>query len=332
MFKVLSLFAGCGGSSLGYKLSGCQVVASIERDPNAASVYRENFPDTLLYEEDILQMDPVKVLAGCGLKPGELDILDGSPPCQGFSMAGKRRSTDPRNRLFQEYVRFLSAIQPKAFVMENVPGLVAGQMKGIFREMIEALSNEGYEVRARILNAAHYGVPQNRRRVIILGVQKELGFIPEHPMPTSFPVSFREAIENITGHELIQVPTGRALRVAKALKAGESGAHLHQRYGQKPNEFSLMRIHWDKPSPTVLKTLRPGQVGLLHPEEDRFLSIGELKRICSFPDEFILRGSFIERWGRLGNAVPPLLSKAVATCLIKQLEGHENATTRKEAS
>ncbi len=317
--KVISLFAGCGGSSLGYDLAGCKVRAAVEFDKNAAAVYRANFPDTRLYEADIATLDPLAVLSDLGLEPGELDILDGSPPCQGFSMAGKRRLDDPRNRLFEEYVRFLKAIRPKAFVMENVPGLVTGKMRAIFHEMVKALTDAGYEVRGRILNAAHYGVPQSRKRVILIGFRKDLELVPEHPAPSSLPVTFREATKGLTNHELTQTPRGKALQTAKAIRAGESGADLHKRYRQKANEFSLIRLSWEAPCPTVLKTLRPGQVGLLHPEENRFLSIGELKRVCSFPDDFVLQGSFIDRWGRLGNAVPPLLTKAVAESLILQL-------------
>ncbi|MCE3236121.1 MAG: cytosine methyltransferase [Vampirovibrio sp.] len=129
--KVISLFAGCGGSSLGYKLAGCEVLAAVEYDKNAAAVYRENFEGTRLYEADITLLDPESVLADLNLKPGKLDILDGSPHCQGFSMAGKRRMNDPRNRLFEEYVRFLKIMRPRAFVMENVPGLVIGNMRSI---------------------------------------------------------------------------------------------------------------------------------------------------------------------------------------------------------
>lgn len=318
--KVISLFAGCGGSSLGYKLAGCQVLAAVEYDRNAAAVYRENFERTHLYEADIATLDPEEVLSDLNLRPGELDILDGSPPCQGFSMAGKRRMDDPRNRLFEEYVRFLKGIKPKVFVMENVPGLVVGNMRAVFHEMVHALSEAGYEVRGRILNALHYGVPQSRRRVILIGFRKDLGLIPEHPAPTSLPITFRKALVDLTDHDLIQHPTGKALATAKAIRAGESGADVHERYRHKGNEFSLIRLSWDEPAPTVLKTIRPGQVGLLHPEEDRFLSIGELKRVCSFPDDFVLEGTFIERWGRLGNAVPPLLTKAVAESIIRQLE------------
>jgi DNA (cytosine-5)-methyltransferase 1 len=319
--KVISLFAGCGGSSLGYEMAGCEMLAAIERDPHAASVYQANHPSTRILQEDITVVSPEGMLAKLGLKPGELDILDGSPPCQGFSMAGKRQGADPRNRLFTEYVRFLNALRPKAFVMENVPGLTTGRMRGIFYTVIAALEAAGYTVRARILNAAHYGVPQSRQRVIILGIRADLGLVPEHPMPLSVPVSFRDAVRGLGAHGLIVAPKGKAMALAQALKPGESADMIHERYGHKRNDFSLIRLHWDRPSPTVCKTIRPGQAGLLHPAENRYLSIGELKRVCSFPDAFELFGSFEEQWGRLGNAVPPMLMKAVAESLSHQLGG-----------
>lgn len=321
MCKVISLFAGCGGSSLGYKLAGCDVISAIERDPNAAEVYRANFPNTQLFESDIMTLDPGEIMAMLSLKPKELDILDGSPPCQGFSMVGKRQVNDPRNRLFTEYVRFLKALKPKAFVMENVPGLVAGNMRGIFYEMIQTLSESGYTVRARVLNAAHYGVPQSRKRLIVIGFRNDLGLIPNHPKPMTIPITFRQGVQGLSNHELQVVPTGRAMKLAKGLQAGQTGATMHRQYGHKANDFSLIRLAWDEPSPTVCKTIRPGQCGLLHPAEDRFLSVGELKRICSFPDDFVLLGSFEAQWGRLGNAVPPLLTKAIAQSVLKQLEG-----------
>lgn len=323
---VISLFAGGGGSSLGYKMAGCQVLAAVEYDPHAAETYRNNHPDTWLLEGDITKITPKAIMAKLGLCVGELDILDGSPPCQGFSTVGKRVVTDPRNRLFEDYRRFLHALQPKAFVMENVPGMVRGKMRPIFWQIVKALEGEGYIVRARILNAAHYGVPQNRHRLIILGVRQDVGTSLYHPLPQTAPVSFRTATQSLKEHGVMLEPTGRALAIAKGLKPGESGAHLHERYRQQANDYSLSRLAWHKPSPTVCKTIRAGQAGLLHPDELRFLSIGEAKRVCSFPDDFKLHGTFEQQWGRLGNAVPPLLMKAVAISLIQQLEGVHHGT------
>ncbi len=304
---VISLFAGC------------EVKLAVDFDPHAAQIYRDNHPNTLFIEGDLTQLDPDDLMTQAGLSPGELDILDGSPPCQGFSMAGQRRVSDPRNQLFRHYIACLQAFQPKAFVMENVPGLVSGRMRPIFYLIVQTLQASGYTVCARILNAADYGVPQNRRRLIILGIRDDLDHYPHHPEPTSRPMAFSQAIQDLDDPGLIQLPTGRALALTHVLKPGESGATMHQRYGAKANDFSLVRVSWNKPSPTVCKTIRLGQCGLLHPEENRFLGIDELKRISAFPDDYLFHGSFEQQWARIGNAVPPLLTKAVAKQLLNDL-------------
>jgi DNA (cytosine-5)-methyltransferase 1 len=203
--------------------------------------------------------------------------------------------------------------------MENVPGLVKGHMKPVFVEILNALRACGYQVSARVLNAAYYGVPQARERVIFIGFRDDLQISPSHPDPQTRPVSFLQATKGLSDLGPILKPTGDALQIARALKAGENGSHLHTRYGRPGHHFSLIRLAWEKPSPTVCKTVRAGQCGLLHPEEERFLSMNELKRVCSFPDEFRLEGPFEAQWARLGNAVPPLLMKAIARHIVAKI-------------
>ena len=168
---VVSLFAGCGGSSLGYKQAGYDLRLAVEWDTGAADVYRRNFPETNVFEGDIADLTAEEALRVTALEPGELDVLDGSPPCQGFSMAGRRKFSDTRNRLFEEYVRMLEAFRPKMLVMENVSGLRKGKMKLIFAEMTRALKDAGYKISCRELNAWWYGVPQRRTRLIWVGVR-----------------------------------------------------------------------------------------------------------------------------------------------------------------
>ena len=165
-FTVISTFSGCGGSSLGYKLAGGDVRLAVEWDDNAVATYRLNFPDTPIYHGDIAKLTADECWRLSGLKPGELDILDGSPPCQGFSTAGKRDFGDDRNQLFREFVRLLKDLQPRVFVMENVSGMVKGKMKLIFAECLRELKAAGYQVKARLLNAMYFDVPQNRARRI----------------------------------------------------------------------------------------------------------------------------------------------------------------------
>ena len=200
---IVSLFAGCGGSSLGYKQAGYDVRLAVEWDTGAADVYRRNFPETNVFEGDIADLTAEEALRITALEPGELDVLDGSPPCQGFSMAGKRKFSDTRNRLFEEYVRMVEVFRPKTLVMENVSGLRKGKMKLIFAEMTKALKDTGYKVSCRELNAWWYGVPQDRRRLIWVGVREDLAALPGHPEPTvTVPVSAGRALGMSRTHSL----------------------------------------------------------------------------------------------------------------------------------
>ncbi len=171
---VVSLFAGCGGSSLGYSMAGYDERLAVEWDDHAVSVFRANFPGVPVFHGDVGSLTVEEALQSSALQPGELDVLDGSPPCQGFSTAGKRQLDDPRNQLFQEYVRLLRGIRPKAFVMENVSGLVKGKMRLLFVEMLTELKSSGYAVQVRLLNAKYYDVPQARQRLIFIGVRDDL--------------------------------------------------------------------------------------------------------------------------------------------------------------
>jgi DNA (cytosine-5)-methyltransferase 1 len=170
---VISTFAGGGGSSLGYSMAGFREVLAVEWDDNAAATFRLNFPHVPLYHGDIAKLSVEEALRISGLQPGELDVFDGSPPCQGFSTAGKRDFGDKRNQLFKEYVRLLRGLRPKVFVMENVSGMVKGDMKLIFAEILTELKASGYAVKARLLNAMYFGVPQSRERMIFIGVRND---------------------------------------------------------------------------------------------------------------------------------------------------------------
>jgi DNA (cytosine-5)-methyltransferase 1 len=171
---VVSLFAGCGGSSLGYSMAGYRELLAVEWDDHAIETFKANFPDVPVYHGDIAKLSVEEALRITGLKPGELDVLDGSPPCQGFSTAGKRKMDDGRNQLFREYIRLLRGFQPKVLIMENVSGMVKGKMKLIFVEILKELKTSGYHVSARLMNAMYYGVPQSRQRMIFVGVREDL--------------------------------------------------------------------------------------------------------------------------------------------------------------
>jgi DNA (cytosine-5)-methyltransferase 1 len=313
-FSVVSTFAGCGGSSLGYKLARGNVRLAVEWDDGAAAIYRTNHPGTDLFHGDIADLSVEDALARIGLKPGELDIFDGSPPCQGFSIAGRRNIEDQRNQLFREYVRLLRGLRPKAFVMENVGGMVVGKMRILFAEILRELKASGYRVAARKLNAADYGVPQSRVRMIFIGAREDLEIDPTHPAPTHAPVSAAAAVQGLRLDEaevarLIEIGnTRKAYSMWEFLKPGQNLTKIGLKVG-----FNGVRVNPMRPCPTVTKSLgQLGMYGLMHWAERRAFTIAELKRFSSFPDEFDFGNDYTNAAERLGNTVPPLLMKAIA--------------------
>jgi len=309
---VISTFAGCGGSSLGYKLAGFQELLAVEWDNNAVATFKLNFPDVPVYHGDIKELSVEKCLELAGIKTGELDVLDGSPPCQGFSTAGKRKMTDPRNTLFQDFARLLAGLQPKVFVMENVTGMVKGYMKQVYLEIVRTLRECGYRVKGQVMNAMYYNVPQSRKRVIIIGVREDLDIEPSHPRPEGKPIAVKQAWRDMpVDLDFTELKSYR--KWSKKLRPGQGVSDIHP----KGFGFNMRKLRWDKPSVTITKTHTPA-AGLLHPGEDRFLSITELKRLASFPDDFQFQKSTTPSmtrsiiWARIGNSVPPNLMRAIA--------------------
>jgi len=218
--KVVSTFSGGGGSSTGYSWAGFKVVYANEFIKHASDTYRLNHPDTHVDERDIKLVTAEEILAVTGLKKGELDILDGSPPCQGFSIANQNRLTGKEHiytngisqkneDMFDEYIRLLGGLTPKVFIAENVKGLTMGKAKatlGSFEmdlfdnqdeTILHKLMNCGYVVRYQVLNAVNYGVPQDRKRAFFIGVRSDLKITPSFPDKLSYQYSVRDALPNI---------------------------------------------------------------------------------------------------------------------------------------
>jgi DNA (cytosine-5)-methyltransferase 1 len=297
---VISTFAGCGGSSLGYSMAGFKELLAVEWDDNAVATFKLNFPEIPVYHGDIAKLSVDEVLKRTGLKPGELDILDGSPPCQGFSTAGKRCMDDDRNQLFREYVRLLRGLQPKVFVMENVSGMVKGKMKLIFVEILKELKASGYEVSARLLNAMYFNVPQSRERMIFIGTRKDLGKKPSHPNAKSNPIIISDALYNIENKTYNRPLAKVASAIYDYIKPGQSGEEYRKGY-----YINTCKLDPSKTCPTIPK-ICPGTGGLLHWKEKRSLTIEEAKTLASFPCPFQFTGAFVNQWARIGNCVPPL--------------------------
>lgn len=307
---VISTFAGGGGSSTGYMMAGYRELLAVEWDDNAVQTLRLNYPHLDIYHGDIAKLTVDEVLQRTGLQPGQLDVFDGSPPCQGFSTAGKRMIDDPRNQLFREYVRLLRGLQPKVFVMENVSGMVKGKMKLVFAEILKELKASGYKVSARLLNAMYFHVPQSRERMIFIGVREDLGIEPSHPKAESRPIAVREAWNNL--HCNAEDLNPAALKETWQMYRVLTGQEKHKHFG-------LLRIKWEKPSNTIQKDAGNTTTGMIHPKENRRLTIKEICRIASFPDDYCLHGPYKEQWGRIGNSVPPLFMEAIARHIRTQI-------------
>jgi DNA (cytosine-5)-methyltransferase 1 len=404
-FSAASTFSGCGGSSTGYRMAGFRILWASEFVEAARDSYRANMaPYTILDDRDIRTVSPDDILGAIGLKPGELDLLDGSPPCASFSTAGKRHAgwgeeksySDTRQRtddLFFEFTRLLQGIQPRTFIAENVAGLIKGTAKGYFLSILEALKACGYQVEARLLNAQWLGVPQTRQRLIFAGVRADLGIKPAFPRPLPYCYTVRDALPHIKRHGtappfMVQAktnfdinatlvdsgaaPSGAILangafhgtgyvedfppgalvnydnlgffnrgditdRLAPPVTT-ESSGHFKvlvepesdiSRYaigdewdktqqGQaNARFFSLKKPHPDLPSQAV--TAAGGQslsaASVTHPTEKRKFTIAELKRICGFPDDFELTGTYAQQWERCGRAVPPMMMAHIAAAV-----------------
>lgn len=303
-FTVVSTFSGCGGSSLGYQLAGGKVRLAVEWDDNAVATYRLNFPDTPIYHGDICKLSVDKCCELAGIEPGELDILDGSPPCQGFSTTGKRNFDDDRNQLFLQFARLLGGLQPRVFVMENVSGMVKGKMRLIFVECLRALKANGYKVKARVLNAMYFNVPQSRQRLIFIGVRDDLGIEPNHPKGQTKPQAVSEAIRDID--DIGWPLTPEASKYWGRMKPGESASKYHP----KGHLFGLIKVHPRKPSPALTRSA--GASKLTHWNEQRFLGNLERIRLASFPDCFRWAGSRTDIYNCVGNSVPPNFMRAIA--------------------
>ncbi len=205
---VISTFGGGGGSSLGYKMAGFDVRTTVEWMKYPAACYRRNFPETVMIEGDIAKVDSDDLLLEAGLRPGELDVFDGSPPCQGFSTSGNRDIADPRNSLFREYVRLLRGLMPKVFVMENVSGMVKGKMLWVFKQVMQELKTSGYRVSCRVMDAKWFGVPQSRQRTIFIGIRDDLGIDPSHPKAQQKPTTIAEACPWLATLSFVTGPRG----------------------------------------------------------------------------------------------------------------------------
>jgi DNA (cytosine-5)-methyltransferase 1 len=329
-FRVASTFSGAGGSCTGYRMAGFKVVWANEFVPAAQASYKANCAsDSILDCRDIKLVQASEILAATGLKVGELDIFDGSPPCQAFSTAGKREkgwgkdksyehgAKQKNETLFDEYTRLLRGLKPKVFVAENVSGLVKGTAKGYFLEILAALKASGYRVTCRVLDAQWLGVPQQRQRTIFVGVREDLKIDPVHPKPLPYRYSVRDALPWIVkaDHDTSGLMScGNITDVpSPAVMAGRAGTHFVE--SEIMCQSGAFPKHYTPASAPAPAVMAGRTVEMKTATEKRKFTIAELRRICAFPDDFILCGSYAQQWERLGNSVPPLMMKAIASTI-----------------
>jgi DNA (cytosine-5)-methyltransferase 1 len=317
--NVLDLFCGCGGMSKGLTDAGLNVIAGIDIWDKAIENYNKNFIHKA-YCEDLTSLYPEKFNSLYNKENKNIDIIVGGPPCQSFSIAGKRDKNDPRNTLFMEYVKYLDYFKPKAFIMENVIGMLSKKTENgekVITIIMEEL-NKNYNCIINKLYASDFEVPQNRRRTIIIGIRKDLNIIPKEPQPIIQEVKDRIPVKTILLPR--ETVSNKYYLSEKALLgiANKKGVSKEKGFG-----FGAQMLDLDKPSYTIpARYWKDGYDALVkyNDKEIRRLTIVELKRIQSFPDNYIIDGSNKDIIIQIGNAVPCKLAYYLGKYLINILQ------------
>jgi DNA (cytosine-5)-methyltransferase 1 len=338
--SAIDLFSGAGGLTQGLKQAGFDVVGAVEFHPTYAESYQMNHPNVNLKIGDIVNVEPEEFMKELGLKAGELDLLAGCPPCQGYSTIGTRnrgKKDDPRNELVYQVLRFALAFRPKTIMMENVPALAKDARLAKLKSELEA---SGYKIDVKVLNMSHYGVPQARRRMIMLG--SRLGDIEviSQELDSDKMATVREAISFLapvgqSGDSLHDVIEHRKPKIQKMIsmvpKNGGSRTDLPPEYKlechKKTSGFKDVygRMKWDRPSPTITGGCsQPSKGRFLHPEEDRAITLREAALLQTFPKDY----KFSFRSGKqgvatmIGNALPPTFIQFHANSLLQHLNAN----------
>jgi DNA (cytosine-5)-methyltransferase 1 len=337
---AVDLFAGAGGATQGLADAGFDVIGAVEYDVTAAQSYRLNHIDTKLWEQDIRKVSAAEVKRTLGLGEGELTLLKACPPCQGYSTLAEGRiaGEDPRNDLVGHTIRFVRALRPQAVLLENVPGL--GRDRRSF-ELIESLTRMGYNARKYHVNATEFGVPQRRKRLIILALRGRRTALPNSLTTTDpeTPVTVRQAFaelkEHASSNDPLAIPRvlpATILRRVKAIPVGgnrfDLPEHLqlecHKQLARDKKSGasgSYARLQWDRAAPTMTtRCTTPACGPFLHPEEHRPITLREAAALQTFPPNYKFAGTrgAVER--QIGNAVPVRMAAAIASALLRSLE------------
>lgn len=324
--KVMSTFACGGGSSMGYKRAGCEVIAANDIDPEMAWHYKLNINPKHYF------LCPINELLTKELPPElfELDILDGSPPCSTFSMAGSREKAWGKDKHFREgqakqvlsdlffdYLDLVGRLKPKVAIAENVKGMLIGNAKG-YTKLIMARFNElGYRPQLFLLNAADCGVPQKRERVFFVAVRNDIDVPPLKLAPTHLHIGVEAACFDVdTGPTKVRLNDQKYWHITRP---GESYSNTKKRLGEKEGCFSHIRLHAEKPSCTLTSNLQT----VTHWKYPRQLNFNEVKRIGSFPDDYSTKTAEIGKY-MIGMSVPPKMTEQVARAVCEQWLGVKN--------
>lgn len=324
-YNFIDLFSGAGGLSCGMVMAGFNPVASVEIMPEAVETYKYNFIEKKKFKETVetrdIRSNEVKEKLYEAVQNVKVDVIVGGFPCQGFSMAGYRVVDDPRNSLYKEMKEIVEYLKPDYVVMENVEGLRSMLNGKVEEKIIEDYREIGYEINLTVLNSADYGVPQFRKRVIFIG--NRIGKTNYHPKPlyneTNYVTlgqgieRFMEMDENIDINHIFPRHTEE---MKKRLALVPEGKSLYKNYSD-----AWKKSPWDKPSCTVKENHGGTNI---HPKLPRCLTPRELAALQSFPDDFIFKGSKKWQLVQIGNAVPPLMGKAIGLAILKNIEMGEN--------
>jgi DNA (cytosine-5)-methyltransferase 1 len=356
---VIDLFCGAGGLSLGFKLAGCKVLLGLDSDWDAIKTYVFNNPEVAWICKDIRKVTIKELLEAANIERGGVDLIIAGIPCEGYSLLNRRYDpSDPRNYLFAEFMRAVEGLRPKGVLIENVPGL-SKRENGEFRKTIEcALKELGFSVFSFTLNAADYGVPQIRTRLFFIGISSGKEFEPPKPTHGVWKslelfigpkdsanlrpyITVRQAISDLPplkpGEEKVDYESVPSNEYQKLMRQGSTRLYNHKapkhplwtqkliadtKPGQPLYEKFKQRIRlkWDAPAPTIpAGGVRP-QWFFAHPEQPRGTTVREVARLQSFPDTYVFQGSLIKQRVLVGDAVPPLLAKAIAEKISRCLE------------
>lgn len=332
-YKYIDLFCGAGGLSLGFDSAHFDNIFAVEFNPEFAKTYSRNFPKHNLIVDDIRNIDNEKIKELVG--KNEIDVIIGGPPCQGFSIAGNIGRTfidDERNRLFKEFVRFVTCVQPKMFVMENVAAM-ATHLKGkTIKTIVEAFENAGcgYKVKYEVLNSANYGIAQERRRIVVVGIRKDYESEFLYPAKSNKIFTIKDVIDDLPKlasgqgsdipNHIAMKHSAQMLEKMSYVKDGGDRMDIPEELRPKSGDVrKYIRYNSEKPSVCVTGDMRK----IFHYEQNRALTARELARIQSFPDDFVFEGASIQIQQQIGNAVPPKLAYQIALKVEEALDNGE---------